>query len=234
MRIDNTPSSNNVWDKALDVLLEETADMALEQLDKDLPQPEENIEFSAEHERKMSRLFRKERLKLARKKLIKYTKVAAVVLVGIILCTGISIASVEAWRVPFMNYILDLSKPNTDFTFNESEEVLYENDKVRIKYAPEGFKLTHIQEDRPLLLLQYENGEQFYQITVGYSTTMGISIDTENGTVIDTTLNGYEAVYASTSLCNSLLWSDGEYIYTVVGNVEKNEIFRVAENIQKK
>lgn len=231
---DNTPSnSNSVWDKVLDVVLEESSDVLLEQLNNDLPQPEENIEFSAEHERKMNRLFRRERLKLTRKKAIKYTKVAAVVLVGIILCTGISIASVSAWRAQFMNYILDLSQPNTDFTFNEAEKVLYENDKVKIKYAPDGFELTDCTDNERRLLLDYNNGELFYQVVIRYSTTMNTSIDTENGIVRNTTLNGYEAVYASTSLCNSLIWSDGKYVYTVCGDVEEREIFKIAENIQK-
>ena len=224
---------NNVLNDAFDLLLDEAAENAAEHLGQNLQEPEEQIEFSAEHEQKMQWIFRQEHRKLRRRKIMKYTKIAACMVGVLILSAGITISSVDAWRVKVLNYVLDFNQPNTDFSFNEpGSGQQYEGDDITLGYIPDGFELTEQSKSRMGIILAYTKEEQYFDISF---TNIGtsFSVDTEDGTVEKITFKGYEAVYTSNPNINALVWHDNELVFKVLGNISKEEIFKIAEGIEK-
>lgn len=224
---------NNGLNDAFDILLDQAAERAAEHLGQSLPDSEEPVEFSAEHEEKMRRLFKQERTKRRRKSIMKYAKIAACLIGVLIVGAGITISSVDAWRVKFMNYVFDFSQPNTDINFSEQEGTEYKDEEITLGYVPSGFALKEHDGNRDDLTLAFENVEQYFYISVCKIDT-SFSIDTQEGSAEKTTLNGYEATYTSNHNVNTLMWHNGEYAFTVLGNLPKAEIFKIAEKIEKK
>lgn len=101
-------SDYKILDKILDDIIDEAASIAAENLGKNIPEPEAAV-FSKEHENAMQKIFRKERKKLFFKKVTKYSKCAAVFFIVVIIMSGITVFSVEAWRVKVMNFIMAIS-----------------------------------------------------------------------------------------------------------------------------
>ncbi len=224
---------NNGLNDAFDILLDQAAERAAEHLGQSLPDSEEPVEFSAEHEEKMQRLFKQERAKRRRKNTMKYAKIAACLLAVLIVGAGITISSVDAWRVKFMNYVFDFSQPNTDINFSEQEGTEYKDEEITLGYVPSGFALTEQDKSRQGLTLSFENKEQYFYISLS-RIDASFSMDTEDGSAEKTTINGYEAAYTSNDNINTLMWHNGEYVFTIYGNLSKAEIFKIAEKIEKK
>lgn len=224
---------NNGLNDAFDILLDQAAERAAEHLGQSLPDSEEPVEFSAEHEEKMRRLFKQERTKRRRKSIMKYAKIAACLIGVLIVGAGITISSVDAWRVKFMNYIFESEQPNTDINFSEQEGTEYKDEEITLGYVPSGFRLMEKDGSRQDLILFFTKEEQYFYISLNIVDT-SFSMDTEDGSAEKTTINGYEAAYTSNHNVNTLMWHNGEYVFTVYGNLPKAEIFKIAEKIEKK
>lgn len=222
---------SNSLEKALDILVDDAACLADENIGKKLKEPEEEIIFSKDHEEKMRKLFQKEKRKNRLGKLNRYSKRVAGFLLVLLVVSGISIGSVEAWRIRFLNFTLEKGKPNTDYSFSDKRKTGYVDDEVNFEYIPEGFELTDHQSARVTKCWQFSNEEQYFQVECN-SLDVRSSIDTENGTAERITINGHEAVYTSNSNINAIIWSDNKYAYCVLGNIPKKEIIQIAKNIK--
>lgn len=224
---------NNGLNDAFDILLDQAAERAAEHLGQSLPDSEEPVEFSAEHEEKMQRLFKQERAKRRRKNTMKYAKIAACLLAVLIVGAGITISSVDAWRVKFMNYVFDFSQPNTDISFSEQEGTEYKDEEITLGYVPSGFALTEKEGDRQSFTLLFTSENQYFHILLE-GVDSKFSLDTEQSSEEKTTVNGYEATYTANQNINSLIWHNSKYVFTIYGNISKEEIFKIAEKIEKK
>ena len=136
---------NDIFDNALNGMINEAANMVAE---KDEEMLDEDILFSKEHQDKMDKLFKAERRKAAIKKFTKYSKWAACVVLVCVAVLGISLFSVEAWRVRFLNFVLESNQPNTDYNFSETKGTTYSDDYFILGYVPMGFRATHSSVSR--------------------------------------------------------------------------------------
>jgi hypothetical protein len=107
-----------------------------------MPEPEK-VEFSKEHEEKMRKIFKKERNKLFFKKISKYSKRVAIFFLALAVVSGVTIFSVEAWRIRVMNFIIEMNQTHSEIKF--SEEITkgnsYKSNEITLGYIPEGFEL---------------------------------------------------------------------------------------------
>ena len=220
-------------DKALDVILDEAADVANENIGRKLFEPKEPIAFSKEHEKKMQKLFRKEKNKLLRKKVSKFAKIAAIFFLIIAIGTGATIFSVEAWRVKFLNFVFDSESSNTDYNFSDTGGTTYSDDTIVLDYIPMGFELTGNYTAKSSIHMDFSKGNDYFQIVIN-DINKNSSIDTENGTVEKIMINNkYEGLYISNPNINAVIWHNNEYSFRVLGNISKEEIIKIAENVKK-
>ena len=223
---------NDVLEKAFDMMLDEAALIADEELGRELEEPDEELIFSKEHEEKMEKLFRTERQKHMRAKFLKYSKRAACVFLAVVVVSGAAVMSVEAWRVKFLNFVLDAGAPNTDFDFNDDQSSSYANEIVSLGYIPEGFGIVTNKESSRGLFLEFKNSDKYFCFDLT-NINVSASVDTENGTAEKMKINGYEAVFIDNPDTNILIWHDNTYAFDIIGNISKEEIIKIAENVNK-
>lgn len=224
---------SNVFDKVLDALIEEAAKMASDELGNELPEPEK-VEFSKEHEKKMKKLFQKERNKLIMKKMYRFSQRVALILFVCTLISGIAVVSVQAWRVRFLNFVIEMTQTHTDINFGDSETKgdSYSTDEINLEYIPEDFRLDKSNINPNSIFLNFRKEEKYFNITVKNVDGL-ISIDTENADTRKLKIKDNEAFYSTNHNANFLIWHDEEYAYKLSGNIDEKEMLKIAENIKK-
>lgn len=214
----------------LDEIMKDAASAAAEDLGNQIPEPDEDVTFSAEHEAAMHKLFMAERKRLRRKKWVSYSKRAACIILVLAILSGITVFSVEAWRVKFLNFVFHTEEPNTDFNFS-SPDTSFQNDEITLGYIPEGFTLAEDHSTETSVELFFDTDEQYFSISIN-SIDSNFSIDTENGSIEHITVNGVEAIFTSNHNINALVWHTQDYSFTILGNISKEDIIKIAENIK--
>lgn len=230
--------SQNNTDKILEIMFEEAATNAAETIGKEMPEVTENINFSKEHISKMNKLFKAQRRKEMLIKLAKVSKIAASILLTIVLVGGISIFSVEAWRVKILNFIVDNNKHNTNIKFfdNDNEDKVvdviteYSNEHVLLKYIPDGFEVNEEYISKTNSFIAFVNEDKFFNIDIS-NVDGEMSLDTEDSVVENVKIKDYNGMYISKGKVNMLVWSNDFKIIILTGNIQKNEIIKIAENI---
>lgn len=222
---------NDIFDKMLDEYLDEAAKNAAgasygEENDAD-------VEFSQMHEAKMERFFAAQRKKQSAKKYRRILKAAACVLLAVAVGSGVTIFSVDALRTRFLNFVFVPSKPNTDYNFGDYAQNRYSDSDITLNYIPEGFKLADKVKSSESIDLLFKNDEKSYFYFNVNDITVQSSIDTENATVENITVNGYDGVYISNDNINALVWHDNRYSYDIIGNISKENIIKIAKNLKK-
>ena len=220
-------------EKLIDSMLEDIVPAVSKERARELEKPEEEVTFSPEHEAKMRKLFRRERRCAQRKRMVKYTRRAAVFLAGIIVLSGFAIMSVEAWRVKIVNYFMEITQQETAFHFeHDATGDSYQTDELALDYIPDGFELKQSVSKRDGLRLFFEKEDLKFSVNV-YPQKGNKGIDTENADIKKFKINGREAVFSTKENKNILVWNDGEYAFQIIGNISESEIVKIAENLKK-
>ncbi|HBL82418.1 MAG TPA: hypothetical protein DD391_07465 [Clostridiales bacterium] len=220
-------------EKLIDSMLEDIVPAVAEQRGRDIPEPEKNITFSPKHEEKMKKLFQKERRSVFKKKVAKYSKRAALFLVGAVLISGITIMSVEAWRVRVLNYFLNIAQERTEMKWtDENKGDSYATDEVALDYIPQGFQLERSVPKREGLSLTFRKDELNFHVNI-YPLRGTLGFDTEDAEIKKVTINGAEGTLSIKKDLIILVWNDAESAYLISGNISEEEIIKIAENLKK-
>ena len=224
---------NDTIDKALDALIDEAAVIVNEKEGKKTPVPDTDIEFSQEHKEKMQKLFRKERQKRTLRIAVVNARRAACVLLVMAVVMSAAVFSVEAWRIKFLNFIFDADAPDTEINFsNEKKGEIYDG-MVELGYIPEGFVLEESAVSDIRVSIYYVYNNKYFQVVVN-KIDSNTSIDTEDANVEMIKINRNEGIYSYKENVNILVWHDSILVYRITSNIEKSEIFKIAENVKIK
>lgn len=226
-------TGDKTMDKILDVLIAEAASKAVENLGRNIPEPEA-AEFSKEHEAAMRKLFGKERRKLFIKKILKYLKRVAVFLMAVIVLSCITVFSVDAWRVKVLNFVIEMSQTHSEINFGEDglKGDSYKSDEITLGYIPASFKLEKRDVEGSMVSLLFKDEKYYFIFSMSeISGTMGV--DTENASVKKIIINDQDALYSSNSNVNILVWHDEKFSYRLSGTLNEKEMIKIAENVKK-
>lgn len=178
--------------------------------------------FSKKHNEKMEELFRqepKENMHKLSKKTIKILLIAAILL---------TLTATTVFAIPASRRVI------VDKFSNHSEYEVLDKSNVKpvksltVNYVPEGF----IKVDEDLNYQYYENGERNFFVEK-CMINAGIGFDTETYESENIEINGREAVlYRSNNEINGLVFNDGNYIYNINGHLNKEELVKIAQNIE--
>ncbi len=172
----------DAYDKALEALIKEAAIKADEHLGAEIPEPEEEIVFSEEHQRKMKKMFRRERYKQTAKFASKWAARCACLAAVIVFVAGMNgYGIVGAWKSQFINFVYNRDAVNSQYSFEDGEmPEQSEFSKFFIEYVPEGFEKTEYIQDDYYLFVNYENQEKyfgyFHHLLLSYISINYISI----------------------------------------------------------
>ncbi len=163
-------------------------------------------------------------------------RVAVFVLVCVLSFTTVLVVNVEA-REEVFNWITEVfdkfcifNPQNIDKDNNLAEPIL-----LKINYIPNGFKLKDTQEFRKMLVYNYlSNNNQELIIKLFSSDRKGRSYyDTENVEIEEFIFKESQAFTWQTDKMTYLIWHQDGIECHVSGNLSKDEVIKIAENILK-
>lgn len=102
---------------------------------------------------------------------------------------------------------------------------------LKLNYIPDEFKMVDKYESEDWFNYSYKMGEQKFEVEkLNLRSTIGF--DTENSVKEELQINGADAAYYRTAdNWGTVIFNNGEYIYYIGGNISKEELVKIAQNV---
>ena len=224
-------------DNSFDQLLEYAAVRQLETL------PEAHLRVRArEHkftpgfEKKMEHLFIQEEKNNRIATLInRVLQIAAAILIFILL-SGLTILSVEAWRVRALNLIIEINEKSTSFLMDDGsidDSLFPETSGLHLpSYIPDGYTLEKIETSGSFYVVTYKNEGGDLIILQGLASGSSAGIDSEDAYHEQQLVNDELAYYYFKNDYSTLLFGYKESKFLLLGLISQDEIIRIAESME--
>ena len=202
---------------------EKAAALSLQDWVDTLPKETEKYEHTPEYEKAIQKLFDKMR----RNKFHKLTrKTARAILIAAIL---LLIATVALASTVGKDFVIKHfgSYATYEVVNNEKGEKV---DGINIGYIPEGFEQTDYQQLKDMIVVVYEYNNYHIDISkITIESKESYNLEKINHETIEN--SGIEYIYYEDEVNKGIVWNNGEYSYTISGNITKNELLKIAESI---
>lgn len=180
-----------------------------------------NHKFSKKHTEILKNVLRHETEKKQHKLSKKTIKI--LLIAAILMSLATTVFAIPASREYIIEKFFNHSEYNVVGTGDVKEVT-----SLKLNYIPTGFEKT---EDYGNILL-YEKGDKSFSVQKS-ELTATIKFDTEKHGSETLTINGREAVYSkSDNNEQGLIFNNGEYIYVISGNIDKEELVNIAQNVE--
>lgn len=195
--------------------------------------PESSHNFSRRFQRKMNQLLKYERRTPFGRAAAKAGRIAAGILVVILMLHTVLMGSVKAYREGVQEIIRQIRRKYTIFIVEtDDQRPVTEFIPIEPPYIPEGFTVVN-QHIGPLGLdISYSNNAGKMLV---YSQLLVISnnnyIDTEDATVALLNLSGREIYVITEKDFTQVYWVDAGYQFDIGGNAGYEETLEIAKNI---
>lgn len=218
-----------------DTSMELASNMALKGYTGELN--EENFKEKPKYSRNFKKSIRDLNIKIENKFARIAKRVAMIFLVVGISFTLFLATNVQA-REKFFDWIVEKYEQYSIFTPETINEDYIDKvgiDELKINYIPDGFELDKVQKGKVSMIYKYINiDEQFFylQINEVMSIAESHSKDTENAEIESRFIKDSDAFYWEHDI-KYLLWQQNGVECFISGNIEKDELIKIAENISK-
>lgn len=205
----------------------------LEEAEKEIEELNSQPEYQPDpHEEKMimesiDRTLQRQRWKHAWKTASRIIQKVSVFLVVLLIGVCTTVITVEAVRVPFINWLISLQEDSTTIHFKEESDMT----DITFSYLPEGYEASLVSTSSEETYYSIENEAGNIIFLVIYSTDTGLNVDTESAEVSEFSLNGKKAISVKKEDRNTLIWTMGQYSCMMEGQLSIEEMIRIAENI---
>lgn len=157
-----------------------------------------------------------------------FVLVAALIALFSVTATGIN-----PFQEKIRNFFIETFSAGSIIQFDDNNPIngtLYSE----YTYMPEGYELSERDSHETFEKIVYknENGNEIFCISRSNSSSMS-SLDTENMKSEEIAINGLTAMYYSSEDFSGIMWSNGEYnysVYTASGDISKAELIKIAES----
>lgn len=181
--------------------------------------------FSKKHNKKIKEIFeadtKRNRHKFS-KKTIKMLAIAAV-----LLCIATTAFAIPASREAIVQKFSNHSQYEVA-DFSNAKKVK----SLAVNYIPNAFEITEEDKSDFYYILRYENADKYFTVEK-FELSTSIGFDTEEYDSENIVINGINAIYfKADEVYKGLVFNNGDYIFVVSGNIEKNELVNIAENVE--
>lgn len=161
----------------------------------------------------------------------------SMVLAVLMIVSLTSVITVEAVRVRFLNFMIEVEKEFTSLSLQPSAptDALPKgnwSDCYMPTYIPEGYKLIHEENMKMMKQLTYQNAEGKVINYSQFDSSTSVGLDTENAAVENIEVNGFEGLLIIKGEYVSVAWSDRESIFTLLTSLDRAEALRVAQSVK--
>ena len=191
--------------------------------------------FSPSFEKKMDKLIKRRRKPYFRMINTVGKRVACIAL-AVFIATATTVMSVDALRNAVFNFFSDLfGKGSAVKVIIDDEHPKTIEEKYEITYDLSEYELIQEENYDEFITKIYVNGDKvIYYKQYTQEAFYGIVLNTENATVKETKINGYDATYYLDNQGQyQLMWDNGKYIFTILANMDKEQAFKLAESVKK-
>ena len=217
--------------KDLEEYLYQTVPIAAQEL-VDETEISNDVHVSEEFDKRMHKYFKRMERKSKVKKFSMYAKRVCAIFIVFAIAAGASLMSVEAWRIKLFNMLTEKSETNTQIQFNNEEDNKFVSEDITLDYLPSGFKLSENKINEDIIFLSFTKGVLHFDL-VCRSVQSTMRLDTEDADSKNIKINESDAVLSIKNGNVSLIWSDGLYSYSIVGNLTEEEVIKIANNVKK-
>ena len=179
--------------------------------------------FSVAFEKKMKRLFKREKYHRAH-----YFKKRLAIALIIVCITGGLTVSVEAVRSSVIAFITEVFEKFTSVTYQKDEDLSSQAPVYLMEYIPAGFILEEKEEIFNDLHYRYKNeiGQEilFHQVEIEGNKMV---IDTEDTQLEAFWLEGHQLYYYENKRVKNLMWLQGSYQFMISSELEKDELIKM-------
>ena len=140
-----------------------------------------------------------------------------------------TVINVEAVRVPFLNWLINIQKTHTTIQFVSDADT--ELPDLQFGYIPENFVVQLDSVSQASKLYSLVSDETTIYVDVYYTNTI-TDLDTENAQIEYSVLdNQADVMIVKKDGQTQLVWTDDLYAYTIISNYDANELLKIANHI---
>jgi hypothetical protein len=171
------------------------------------------------------------------KKIRTYSSRTAVFILVLIGAFTLVTMSVEAFRVRIFNYFMEKNESYTEFRVDEvvdgqSTPQLDIDQYYYPTYLPEDYTYDSYQVGGDIVMLSYSNSEDTIIFTQG-STGSAYHVDTEDAEMKEVPIGNTSGYLIDKNDGSTLFWNDNDRDFMINGNLEPNELIKIAESLEK-
>ena len=213
-------------EKMIDALFRHAAEVAEEEL-LDEATDETPVEFSARHEKNMDAFFKSvtpEKPRLIRPKRIIVLVAALLVLFAL---------GTVAFKPTILNFFLKTGETNTEIRFGEEEPVgdTYETEDLTFGYIPDWMQMVESTRGETTISFKFQKDNAFFLIRATKEIFI-FNSDNKSEDSLEININETKGYYQEKAGNINIKWYCDPWMYTLLGNLEKSELLKIAENIK--
>lgn len=142
-----------------------------------------------------------------------------------------AIATVTLAATVGKDFIVQKFKDHSTYSVVNVSDVKNVGD-IEIGYIPEGFENNKNISNESFQLLSFSDNTHWINVWKK-RMTYELTYETEHKTEEYIKINEYKGIYYenSNSHYSGIIWNDGKFIYTIEGDIAKEELIKIAENI---
>lgn len=221
-----------------DALMNLAVSDMLEQYGKELEEKYNDVEdvppspeAAEKFEKELNKAYRNGQLRSFRTRIAKFGKYAVTVCAAFIVVFAVSVVSVDALRLRFLEWLFNIHESHSSFNIYNDNNA-YSN-MVHADYMPKEYKLINYNNDGNVIEICYSNNINNIKIRV-YLNDSIFNTDNENTSSEEVYINGNKGQYQKKELTLTLLWYDNKNSYWISTNdfnISKDEIIKIAQSI---
>lgn len=188
--------------------------------------------FSPEFERRIATIKRRQHNPVYRWLWKRKNQLIAAIM-GIAILGGTAVCSVDAVRMPVVNFFLRFDDSNSHVIADKDSNTGIGKKYLAYipSYVPEGFDISHKDESPDYIMIEYSNGNgSYYDLTCSLDFESN-SVDTEDSTYEEVVINGKTAYFCEKDDRFLAIYYTDVYAYGISGTISKDEIIKIFESI---
>ena len=209
----------------------------LEKMGKELEEEYKNMEdippdpdAGKRFYRALDREYKKGRRREFGKKAAKFGRYAVTVCAAVIVAVSISVVSVDALRVKFLDWLANIRPTHT--TYNDYSQL---NSIYFPEYLPNGYVLQSFNNEGVLTTETFSDSEENHIMLTVCPEDFVYNADNENTDNEVIKINDSVGIYFVKDDCITLIWNKEGNNYTISTNdfsISKDEIVKIAQSIK--
>lgn len=160
---------------------------------------------------------------------IKFSKntIKILLIAAILLSLATTVFAVPACREHILNKFSNHSEYSVASTGNAKNV-----ESLNVNYVPDGFKLVEKDTNKFGYIYEYRHNDKIFTVE---KTMIDIQInfDTEKYGSEEIEISGIKAIcYRPDDDIYGIIFNNGEYVFSISGNLSKDELVKIAQNIK--